>query len=107
MQITQSHRHRCMSSFVCPKLKTRDCQRYRVVDELGPNNVVVTKHMVVTYHPDDQLRQYKVSDFTLSNLQRIGAQLNPKFAVQENRFTFVDTATKMFDTLSNLNINDK
>lgn len=104
MQITIPIKVRRSQDFDPPHLKALDCRRYSSRQEFGPNGQLVTKHEVVTYHPADSMDIYKVSDFSIINLQNIGADLNPRYAVNNNKFSVMETASRMFDSLDNINV---
>lgn len=104
MQITIPIKLRWRQDFDSPSLTALDCRRYSSRQEFGPNGQLVTKHEVVTYHPADSMDIYKVSDFSIINLQNIGADLNPRYAVNNNKFSVMDTADRMFSSLDKIQI---
>lgn len=79
-----------------------ECRCYQCCDELGPNGILVKTHKVCTYSPSEQLDNYKVSDFSMSNLQAIGANPSVTFAQNQDKCKTIDQATSMLDSLNNL-----
>lgn len=107
MQITIPINVRRSQDFHSPRLEAHDCRRYSSRQEIGPNGQLVTKHEIVTYHPSDNMDIYKVSDFSIVNLQNIGADLNPRYAVNNDRFSVMDTASRMFTSLDKIKVIDE
>lgn len=85
----------------------KETLRYVRSEELGPNNQFVTKQQQVTIHPSEQLSKYRVSDFCMTNLKSIGAELSPCKATSDNRFVVMDKANEMLCALGKVEIQEK
>lgn len=99
---TLSHSKRLKVSPPTPVYHEPECRCFLCCDELGPNGILVKSHKVSTYSPSEQLDNYKVSDFSMSNLQAIGANPSVTFAQNQDKCKTIDQATTMLDTLNNL-----
>ena len=86
--------------------KAKETLRYVRSEEIGPNNQFVTKQLQVTTHPSEELDKYHVSDFCMSNLQKIGADLHPCKATSDNRFAVMDKANEMLGVLDKVEIKE-
>ena len=86
--------------------KAKETLRYVRSEEIGPNNQLVTKQLQVTTHPSEELDKYQVSDFCMSNMQKIGADLHPCKATSDNRFAVMDKANEMLGALDKVEIQE-
>lgn len=77
---------------------SRTCEVYSDVQELGSNGVLVSHSESRTIDVVEDLDNYKLSDFSISNLQAVGAKLTP-MSVAPNPIDAIDKATNMISQL--------
>lgn len=99
---TLCHSHRLKVSPTPPEYHERECRTYRTLTELGPNNTLIHVQRVVTYLPSEELDKYQLSDFSMANLQAIGANPQVVYATDYNRCRTIDNATTMLNSLDSL-----
>ena len=99
---TLCHSHRLKVSPTIPEYHERECRTYRTFTELGPNNTMISVQRIVTYLPSEVLSKYQLSDFSMANLQAIGANPKVVFATDYNRCRTIDNATSMLSSLESL-----
>lgn len=105
MAKTQKH-PRIYSSHVKRKIRRNSfihtpcttCEIFVNQSELGVNNTIITTSVSKTIDLIEELDNYKVTDFSVSNLQAIGANLTPMY-VTPNRIDSVVKATNLVGKL--------
>lgn len=85
----------------------REAEVFITTSELTSNDVIVNSCEIRTTDIVEELDNYKLSDFSISNLQAVGAKLNPVY-VTPNNIDTVDKATSFVSGLDvEINDNDK
>lgn len=74
------------------------CEVFVNQSELGVNNTIITTSVSKTIDLIEELDNYKVTDFSVSNMQAVGANLTPMY-VTPNRIDSVDRATNFVGKL--------
>ena len=97
---------RIFSSHVTRKIRRNDyrhfpcttCEVFVNQSELGVNNTIVTTSTSKTIDLLEEFDNYKVTDFSVNNMQAVGANLTPMY-VTPNRIDSVDKATEFVGKL--------
>ena len=101
-RLNPPHHERLCTRANQPLLVTREHQKFVTENQLGVNNTIVKHTRCCTISPSEEMEKYQVCDFSLENLQAIGANLTPTHLTNYNATDTIDMAVSTLSSLDNI-----